>query len=642
MDTLLLLETASQVAWLAGADPDRVKYPHCLAITPTAAFACQAAERPYLKLEDHAQVSKRPAEYSSILAEYLEWETWLDHWLQARVPEFAASQFTPVRNTTFLLQLLHAEIWSTTISFREFLDETCPAHLALWQPGVIRVPWFLQPSVSPLTMLGPAVAQARNIDVVNLADRSPELAAVSQVEPGPRFSRRTARWLRQQIHTNQIVAEFVALRTIGLTGYLKQRLSVAPHIFVSGSSHDLGLLVSALRRQGERVTQWPDELPPARLFTRPPRVAQSLAARLTPIEQQLFKEPNFWKPIEQHGLGRLSLWSEPLRFWWRQIVPESWSRVQHLRRSFTRRSYAALVTWDAGSNTLSSAALNAAASTRVPRYIYQHGGSAHSDAKIWQMYLRQSDVFLAYGEETIAELNNTRPPYLEPSARLTPIGSARLDSIRTQHDPETSIRVRTQLQSGDPRPIILYIPSHFGGYGRAISDLAAYPDVSYFELQQKILSLWATAPKVRLLYKHFVVANDLNHIMPDFIEKHIPNASITTQRLTELMWTVDAIVLDHAITALGEVLLTDKPLIVYMPKLDGVVSRAAALLSKRATVAETPFEFEAHVRALLQADQYTEVTKPNTEFLQAYCTHLNDRHSAERAAAVILKGFKRN
>jgi len=99
---------------------------------------------------------------------------------------------------------------------------------------------------------------------------------------------------------------------------------------------------------------------------------------------------------------------------------------------------------------------------------------------------------------------------------------------------------------------------------------------------------------------------------------------------------------DHAITALGEVLLTPKPLIVYKPNLDGVVSNATALLRKRAMVAESALEFEAHVRALLQAGQYPEVANPNTEFLQAYCTNLNDMRSAERAAAVILKGIRRN
>jgi len=641
METLLLLETASQAAWLGRCGPGLAKYTHILAITPVAAYACQQSERPYLKLEDHAQISRRRAEYSSILPDYLEWETWLDKWLQTRVPEFGAGEFTPARNATFMLQLLHAEIWSTSVNLQEFFDQVRPDSLALWPPAQLTVPWFLHPLISPLTVLAPSLARARNIEIVDLADQFPEQIPGSPVSPVPRFSHRAACWLKGQIRQSKIAAEITALHTVGPAEYLKQLLSAAPRVLASGNSHDLSTLVHAIRRQGSRVTHLPDELPPARLFAQRPRLSHELTAILTSVEKQLFEEPRLWEPIERCGLDRTRLWSEPLRFWWRQVVPESWLRYQQIQRSFSRHRYAAFVTWDAGANTLSSAAVNAATTARVPRYIYQHGGSAHNDAKLWQMYLRQSEVFLVYGEETIAELKRTQLPCLEPAARLIPVGSARLDSIRAQHNPEKNARLRDQLQGGDSRPIILYIPSHFNGYGRAIGDLAAYPDVSYFELQQRILSLWIESPNIRLLYKHFVVANNINHVMPDFIERHIPNGKVTTQRLVELMWAVDAIVLDHTITALGEVLLTRKPLVVYMPKPNASDPDAARRLRRRAVVAETPLEFEAHVRALLQAGQYPELANPSTEFLQAYCTNLDDGRSVERAADVILHGINR-
>ncbi|NJN98368.1 MAG: hypothetical protein HC875_31900 [Anaerolineales bacterium] len=202
--------------------------------------------------------------------------------------------------------------------------------------------------------------------------------------------------------------------------------------------------------------------------------------------------------------------------------------------------------------------------------------------------------------------------------------------------------MQTRLQAGDPRPLILYVPTCFGTFGRAISDLAAYPDVAYFELQQKILKLWQETPEVRLVYKEFIVANDHNSlVMRDFIQDQIPDAIMTNERLTDLMWSVDAIIVDHVVTAINEVLLTNKPLLVYMPKPNASSPQAKTLLSKRAIVAETPTEFNSGVRTLLQMGHYPEIDNPNTEFLQHYGTHLNDGCSAQRAAALILQELKR-
>jgi hypothetical protein len=184
--------------------------------------------------------------------------------------------------------------------------------------------------------------------------------------------------------------------------------------------------------------------------------------------------------------------------------------------------------------------------------------------------------------------------------------------------------------------LILYIPTAFKIYGRAITEVAAYPDVTYLELQQRILRLWQLNRQARLLYKTFSVAQDQGYVMADFIREHIPNAIVTNQRLTDLMWAVDAIVLDHVSTALVEVLLTHKPLVVYFPKPTTALPEAKSLLEKRAVVAETPEAFESAVRLLLGAGPYRDFESPNAEFLQAYGTHLNDGRSAERAADVIL------
>jgi hypothetical protein len=196
--------------------------------------------------------------------------------------------------------------------------------------------------------------------------------------------------------------------------------------------------------------------------------------------------------------------------------------------------------------------------------------------------------------------------------------------------------LRAILCAGDPRPLVLYIPNSFGTYGRAISDLAAFPEVSYLELQQEVLRACAKFPSVRLLYKELIVANDVNRVMAPFVEKHIPNATVVHRRLTDMMWAVDAIIVDHPITALSEVLLTPKPIIAYMPEPNASAPEARSLLAKRATVARTQQEFIDAVSRLLSQQDFSESRNPDGEFLRQYCTHRDDGRSAERAAAEIL------
>jgi hypothetical protein len=634
---LTLLETADQVRWFAQHSPEDVRNGNVLAITPEAAYVCQQLKVPYLKLEDHAQVFKRAVEYTSILPCYLEWEEWLDEWTQQAIPEFGKVDFKPASAVTFLLQLLFAEIWATATSLREFLEALRPNRVALWPPVITHIPWYLQPSVSPLSAILPRVASASGIEVITLSAQTPELTPVTRAEVSSYF-KRLLKWSKRQLRQSWAFSEWAALRASGLAAYLKQFDSDAPRILISGFGYDLTPLAGELRQRSARVVQLLDELPPARLLTQSPPLPAPLRRVLAAAGSRLLEEPNLWKPLEQWGLGRTPLWAMPLHFWWYRIVPELWINFQRVRRLLQSTRPAALITWDAGANTLSGAAVNAATAVRVVCCVYQHGGSSGSDAKIWQMYLRHTDSFLVYGQQTLIELQQSCPPSLNCVAELIPVGSARLDLIRQQHLPEKSRQLRARLRAGDSRPIILYVPTVFATYGRAIGDLAAYPDVSYFELQQIILKLWLEAPEIRLLYKELIVANDPNRVMPEFIRKYIPNGTVTRQRLTDLMWAVDAIVVDHAITALSEVLLTNKPLIVYMPKPNAAGPQAKILLQKRAAVAETPDEFAAHVRALLHAGRYPELENPNDEFLQAYCTHLNDGRSAERAAEVILDG----
>jgi len=179
-----------------------------------------------------------------------------------------------------------------------------------------------------------------------------------------------------------------------------------------------------------------------------------------------------------------------------------------------------------------------------------------------------------------------------------------------------------------------------GIWGTGLSAETGYADVSYFEPQERIVRFFALFPGIRLLYKDAPSHNVWNPI-PDLIRQEIPNGrAVLVPPLAELVWVVDAIILDHMITALGEALLTRKRIIVYDPYLPGNTlepPEAKELLRKRAIVAETPDEFVEEVRTFLIANDFTEINLPNDEFLRAYSTHKNDGLSAQRAVDEIIR-----
>src|SRR2546421_8802781 len=108
-----------------------------LAITATAAYACQELSIPYLKLEDYCRYSQRFDEYDQILSDYLDWETWLDDWSQGAILEFQGTGFRPAKAVTYFLQFLLTEIWSTSTNLIEFLRATKPTKIAYWSPKSI-------------------------------------------------------------------------------------------------------------------------------------------------------------------------------------------------------------------------------------------------------------------------------------------------------------------------------------------------------------------------------------------------------------------------------------------------------------------------------------------------------------------------
>ncbi|MEI8166841.1 MAG: hypothetical protein WCG26_10695, partial [Chloroflexales bacterium] len=403
---------------------------------------------------------------------------------------------------------------------------------------------------------------------------------------------------------------------------------------VIGSGYDLNALTHELRLRGLRVDYFNSRMPTSGT---PPESNQAL----TDLWPHLIGQAEFWAPLTRWGVGRNQHVERTLGFWWRRMVPELSHGYHIAAAQFAHHHYAAAISWDAGGGTLGGAMLQAARAAEIPTLIYQHGSTARVSARCWYFYLYHADRFLAYGEGTAAHIRHTRPVVGNPQAEIAAVGSSRLDMIQANMRPRRVQALRAKLQDGDPRPIVLYVPNSFGGYGRGFSDFMRYPDVAYFELQQRVLRIFASFPHIRLLYKGFDTANSLANPIPDFIRREVPNGRVIYGwNLAQILWSVDAVILDHAVTALGEALLTHKQLVVYdggrLPY-DLEPPGAHELLCRRAVVAETPDEFVGAVQTLLQTGDFSEVADPNTDFLRAYSTYLNDGRSAAHAATEVAR-----
>ncbi len=317
-------------------------------------------------------------------------------------------------------------------------------------------------------------------------------------------------------------------------------------------------------------------------------------------------------------------------------MPRLWASYLAAERRMRKRPFDAVVLSDLGSGDFGSMVRQVAAGAGVPTYLYQHGGSADLDAPSLLPWVRGPDGLLLYGTGTEADLAATVPPSIGRTAAFHAVGSATLDELDAKGRTPHHRRLRRTLQAKDSRPLVLYAPTHFATYFRAVGQLADHPVVPYFELLQRVLSLFAEADGVRLVFKDFSVANDETRVISDFIRSTVPDAIITTVSLRDVMWAVDAIVVDHVITAASEVLLTDVPCTFYMPSTTPQATKARCLLRAASTVEETEQGFVDAVRRLISTTEFPPVLNRDRSFLSAYGTGRDDKLSARRAADVII------
>lgn len=659
--SLVFCETAQHVEQALSDLATGFTTSELVALTPEAAWECQLRGQHYLKIEDFYNEVELSTHAEEVFKDEVEWANWVDTFLQQSIPVFNQANFLAANASFSLLHQFLDGFFESAYALTHFLERVRPHEILYWPWTPTEPPWHLRyegPHYSALLpMLAPRYGMLlREVITDRTGDAGPILLSNSQQEkqqhlsrewchfPAERFGE-IGREARLLLKSGYIAQEIRLLRSAGLRRYFWSIIRQAipsGRVLVAGKGYDLESLILALRERGVAVT-WLHNVSLTRnsipKFDKPSASAASLQQDLARFWPTVIQRDEFWAPLVKWGVGRNHRTEIALSFWWHRIIPELWQGYHSASKAVSRRRHLAVVAFEAG-GTLCGVILQSARTHSIPRLIYQHGSTARIRIGDFYPYLLHSERFLAYGEGTASHLQRNWPLYLGKQPEVVPVGSARLDALRARMSNSRVKALRAELQRNDHRPIILYVPTIMGVWERTLSDLTGYADVTYFELQERIVRLLAGFPSLRLFYKDMLRVTVWNPI-PDLIRREVPNGVVVlSPPLHELVWAVDAIIVDHVVTALSEALLTRKRLVVYDPVLSGCElepPEARELLRKRATVAESPDEFVEVVRTFLTVSDFSEINEPNDEFIKAYATYLNDGCSVQRAVDEILR-----
>jgi len=588
-----------------------------VALTPQVVEACNDRGLPYLLLDSYVAPASVNAVAEATMTREYEWTVWLDARLAEAVPEFGQIGFRPAAaQIAFLKRNLDYFFLPATV-LGKFFNKSQPAQAIVFE----RPPFF--PELDTASVQRPL----HSLLVPALAPRSTrvEILPDSQLEDAEKLhevgTRRGYLFLRRT--AGRLLRSMKQLRHKSTEG----RVRVA----WIGTPGEMDTIIPNLAKRGIAVVRPPRSLSAARSHTDEHARVQELIRSTMAV---LLDDPRFWAPIDGISASLRSLVGPFMRRWLERDLPRFWAQFLEARDWLSQGEFVAVVGTDV-ENTWKAALFQAAASLGLTRVIRIHNGGLIQDLPAHDCIgPTQCDVFLVNGDGDVEYFDNLtrRFPQLERGVCVS-VGSPRLEKLARPNSEKLS-RLNLRLKRADRRPIVLYVPTMLMGCYRYFCE-GYMSDTAYIALQERILRCFAEFPSVRVLYKPMSLTWTRDP-MRDFIARELPNIEVVSGRLTELMWAVDAVVVDFSATAITEAILTNKPLVLYQGQTWArMVPEAKAALVGRAMISETPDEFERHIRNFLEKGSFDPVTTRATEFIRLYCTHIDDGKSAERMADII-------
>lgn len=657
---MVFCESADQVSNVV-MPTSKLHHHVIVALTPEAACACQHQRRDFLVIEDFTDPDQLLSAYRGAFPDFLKWLETLDELSRKIMVSDETEDFSPAKATFWALQEIFSEFFCAEFILGKFLEIYKPTSVRYWAPQQ-RAIAYPERRQSAYPLLLPKKAKRWGIQATEV-DGPPELLDVMQSDssvtrtpvatergvssPLMAFARK--HFLKLVAHSPEGIANELRLfgkyapwRWSGTRFHFGRKPRTA---IILGGSWDLDPLVLVLRYQKWKIL-WKRNT----LRESEPPVSK---AHLGSNDELGGKLPLAWKALvgSSEFLGAIDKWcggwniqmEHLLSHWWLESMPRMWRAYSEANRLFTAGKVDVVLGTELGSDaTVNGAVLQAARKARVPFIIYCHGGSGRDSNFALYSYFVYADRVMMYGIGGVERQARLGYGASADPKKGVAVGSARLDEKLASPSQRRIAALRSRISPHPKDPVVLYVPAHLGGYGRMVGDLAGHPYVSYALLQKRVMRIFEEHAGVRLIYKALEVANAHWNPIPDYLRRNVPNSLVLTSTplLTDLMWSVDLIIVDHVGSALGEVLLTRKPIIVYDPRTPQGTQQTSdekAMLRKRAFLAEDPESFCCAVRNALATKQFEEISNPDRTYLARFLTHDDNGRSAERAACVVEK-----
>jgi len=600
-----------------------------IAVTPACAWFCQENKIQYFRLDSfYSNEDLNVLGALTLKREYL-WAKWIDEKLSTLIPEFASRGFAPARTQLYFLKRIIDSYIRPSQILMDFAENAKPEKLVVFE----RAP-FYYPDLDPLPPVRPFFAWlAPTIlgKVVNI-EVWPEPSSESD-QRGFQYQQtgliKRVRRAKSIGFKNLIIRESKFIKA-ALGDFFRNQGIVGRF----GNRWDMAYVVSLMRSRGIKVLR-----PPGfwNRLTNHELEATLSKKRLEQHWAQIFELPDFWQVFDPVSPALRKIFKPFFEKWLTVDVPHAWTDFLDCRNWLQKKK--CQVVFGMEVQTLNTAhQFMAAGSLGIPRIAFIHNPPSGAVDLPVQDSLGpiQSDFYMVNGQGDLEYFRKLAERLMTfPRARNIAVGSKRLEQMIEQKSKNVTSRM-PYVQEGSKKHRVLYVATHFLGYGRYFNE-GAMSDVEYFELQQRILNACSEFRDVQILYKPFP-SESVENPIPKFIRSRVPNAQIIQGRLTELMWNVDGIILDFPSTALAEILTTDKALLIYAGNCwSPLLPPAKVALRERALIAETPDEFEDQVRLFLGERNFRSVPNKGDEFLRLYGVHLMDGRSADRAAEIVFQ-----
>lgn len=611
-------------------------------LSPEAAYECEKKNISYRTLESFIERDKIVAKRPVFTRSNNEWLSLVDQEFKRIIPEFNQLQFCPAKLYTMALHGFLDEFNAAQLIWSGIMHEIQPLRIYI---ASIRVeePATWGRVLPQQKMIECSLMHFANADGIECIELERNAADAKDIDKPTRksISKHVYDVLRSQIsHSNR--RELKLLWRVGLRSYCRSLLNSFrsngdKKILFIGGGYDLGDLAIKLRKDACRVEiiEFPDEF-----IKRPVSLHNSIITRIAVVVDNLLAIRAFTNPIPTSRYSLAPSFITLFRRWAIDIVPKMWTVFYHAHHSDITLSYCGVINWAYGEGE-NSALVDAFRKAGIPAYCFQHGGASRNSwlTDYYQEYL-QSDIYLAYGEgqrDIFMDLDSLSTDHFS-KPMLIPVGSVRLDLL--QKNKERNLN-RMNSSTKCVKRTLLYIPTVYDHPGFTLND-SWMLGAEYFRFQLDVLEILAQHKNWKVIYKGFPGTLDVyknNPIINVIKDRQYANIEyIDNIPITKLMWTVDRIAIDHNQTALNEILLTNKPILLLdqgslHPWTSDVSSRS--LLEETLCLAETSVDFKVMLNDFLNSVIDEVDRSKNCRFSLRYGVHKSDGLSLSRAAAAV-------